>query len=123
MIFEVVEVLKFRFIELKAARFFYCLANIGQKDGQFETFENFVRMSSSSSSYSLHNPETYQQYNLKFDELNSRLAKVKKEFGMRRAISSRSLTGETVIKFCKPFDFFPHLLQLSIVVANICGDS
>ena len=41
-------------------------------------------------------PVTYQQYNLKFDELNNRLTKVKKEFGMRRAISSRSLTGETV---------------------------
>jgi hypothetical protein len=34
-------------------------------------------------------------YNLNYDELNKRLLGVKKEFGLRRALSSRSLTGET----------------------------
>ena len=52
--------------------------------------------SSITSPYNMHVPQIYQQYNLKYEELNNRLTKVKKEFGMRRAISSRSLTGETV---------------------------
>lgn len=44
---------------------------------------------------SLVTAESFRGFDLKFDELNSRLQSVKKEFGMRRAISTRSLTGET----------------------------
>ena len=39
-------------------------------------------------------PEWWQ-YNLNYDELNKRLIEVKREFGLRKALSSRSLTGET----------------------------
>lgn len=53
-------------------------------------------MSRGSHSQTRHNK--YDEHNLKIFELNGRLSKVKKEFGMRRAISSRSLTGETVSK-------------------------
>ena len=35
------------------------------------------------------------QFNLNYDELNKRLVEVKREFGLRKALSSRSLTGET----------------------------
>ena len=37
----------------------------------------------------------WRAFNLNYDELHRRLTTVKKEFGMRKAISSRSLTGET----------------------------
>ena len=37
----------------------------------------------------------YNRYDLKYDDLNRRLDCVKKEFGLRRAVSSKSLTGET----------------------------
>ena len=39
--------------------------------------------------------ETFHGFDLHFDELNQRLNAVKKEFGMRRAVSTRSLAGET----------------------------
>jgi SPX domain protein involved in polyphosphate accumulation len=39
-------------------------------------------------------PEWWQ-FNLSYEELISRLNEVKKEFGMRRALSRRSLHGET----------------------------
>jgi hypothetical protein len=39
--------------------------------------------------------ETFHGFDLHYDELNQRLNAVKKEFGMRRAISTRSLAGET----------------------------
>lgn len=39
--------------------------------------------------------DSFRGFDLRFEELNSRLKQVKKEFGMRRAISTRSLTGET----------------------------
>jgi hypothetical protein len=37
----------------------------------------------------------YSSHNIKYEELSRRLNVVKKEFGLRRAVSSRSLTGET----------------------------
>lgn len=39
--------------------------------------------------------ESFRGFDLKYDELNQRLNAVKKEFGMRRAISTHSLVGET----------------------------
>lgn len=39
--------------------------------------------------------EDWHRFNLDYDQLNNRLIIVKAEFGMRKAISSRSLTGET----------------------------
>jgi hypothetical protein len=38
---------------------------------------------------------SFAGYDLKYDELNNRLNCVKKEFGLRRAVSTHSLTGET----------------------------
>lgn len=38
---------------------------------------------------------TFHGFDLKYDELNQRLSAVKKEFGLRRAISTHSLAGET----------------------------
>lgn len=35
------------------------------------------------------------QFNLNYDELNKRLVEVKREFGLRKCLSSRSLSGET----------------------------
>ena len=39
--------------------------------------------------------ESWIPYNLNFELLRNRLLEVKREFGLRKAISSRSLTGET----------------------------
>jgi hypothetical protein len=39
--------------------------------------------------------DDWQKFNLDYDQLNNRLIIVKAEFGMRKAVSSRSLTGET----------------------------
>ena len=37
----------------------------------------------------------WSAYYLNTDDLNERLVKVKREFGLRKAVSTRSLTGET----------------------------
>jgi len=39
-------------------------------------------------------PEWFEYY-LKYNELKSRLKVVKREFGLKKAVSTRSLTGET----------------------------
>eukprot|EP01031_Cornospumella_fuschlensis_P039838 gene39838-48510_t len=39
--------------------------------------------------------DSFRGFDLRSDELNNRLKAVKKEFGMRRAVSTRSLAGET----------------------------
>ena len=39
-------------------------------------------------------PEWFSYY-LKYNDLKDRLRTVKKEFGLKKAISSRSITGET----------------------------
>jgi hypothetical protein len=44
---------------------------------------------------SLITSSNFEGYDLKYDELNTRLNCVKKEFGLRRAVSTQSLTGET----------------------------
>jgi hypothetical protein len=44
---------------------------------------------------SLISAASFTGYDLKYEELNNRLNRVKKEFGLRRAVSTHSLTGET----------------------------
>jgi hypothetical protein len=39
----------------------------------------------------------WSEYNLNFDELSKRLLVVSREFGMRKAISTKSLTGDYLI--------------------------
>lgn len=41
------------------------------------------------------NVHSFEGYDIKYEELNQRLNHVKKEFGLRRAVSTHTLTGET----------------------------